>query len=196
MYRQTVANSQWECYYNGSATDQMILVCQMLKEDRNIKGQCTDCFTKHNGIYQCICVAYVSVIRDILWNVPTGTGISIFRLTGKQITFGWCIVGHMYSYVKELTGRQEWERLTGFIWGSPLVNTIYDQFPNGGDAVAVCSDGILYWIHVAVDWRGFYNWNVFKWTCSKSEQSGNWMVHFVYEAVRCLFTKLQLARLI
>jgi len=36
-------------------------------------------------------------------------------LTGTQVTFGWFIVGHMYSYVKEQTGRQEWERLTGFI---------------------------------------------------------------------------------
>jgi len=117
-------------------------------------------------------------------------------LTGTQVTFGWCIVGHMYSYVKEQTGRQEWERLTGFIWGLPLVNTIYDQLPKGGDAVAVCSDGILYWIHVAVHWRGVYNWNVFKLSCSKSEYSGKWMVHFVYEAVRRLFTKVQLAKFI
>ena len=47
--------------------------------------------------------------------------------------------------------------VTGFIWGLPLVNTIYDQFPSSGDTVAVLNDGILDWIHVAVHWRGFYN---------------------------------------
>ena len=51
MYRQTVADSQWEVYHNRSATDQMVLACQMLKEDRNIRGQNTDCFTNYNGIY-------------------------------------------------------------------------------------------------------------------------------------------------
>jgi len=71
-------------------TDQMMLACQMLKEDRNIKGQFTDCFTKHNGIFLCMCVAYVSVIRDILWNVPTGIAISI-ELVGlmQGLKFWW-----------------------------------------------------------------------------------------------------------
>jgi len=65
---------------------------------------------------------------------------------------------------------------------------------NCGDTVADWNGGIVDWIDVAVYWRGFYNWNVFKWTCSKSEQFDNWMVHFVCEAVRWLFTNVQLAK--
>ena len=163
------------------------------KSDKMLYDTCTQCIWCIAATLSCVCsIDYVA--EGFVCSISCGKGF--VRPTGKQITFRWCIVGHMYSYVKEQAGRQEWERLTGFIWGLPLVNTIYDQLPNGGDAVAVCSDGILYWIHVVVHWRGFYNWNVFKWTCSKSEQSVNWIVHFVYEAVRCLFTKVQLARLI
>ena len=51
MYRQTVANSQWELYHNRSATDQMVLACQMLKEDRNIRRQNTEYFASLNQIY-------------------------------------------------------------------------------------------------------------------------------------------------
>ena len=65
---------------------------------------------------------------------------------------------------------------------------------NCGDTVADWNGGIVDWIDVAVYWRGFYKWNVFKWTCSKSEHFDNCMVHFVCEAVRWLFTNVQLAK--
>ena len=65
MYRQTVANSQWELYHNRSATDQMVLACQMLKGDTNIRGQNTDCFTNHNGIYIYIYIYFTIQVQCV-----------------------------------------------------------------------------------------------------------------------------------
>jgi len=62
-----------------------------------------------------------------------------------------------------------------FICGLPSVNKICDILCCGGETVAVSNNGLLHWIDVAVHWRGFCDWNVFKWTCSKSEQYSNWM---------------------
>jgi hypothetical protein len=42
-----------------------MLACEMLKEDRNIRGQNTDYFTNHPWNI-CMYVVYVSVLRDIL----------------------------------------------------------------------------------------------------------------------------------
>jgi hypothetical protein len=56
----------------------------------------------------------------------------------------------VYRCVKEQAGRQEWEKPTGFVWGLPSVNTICDQFLNGGDIVAVRNIVLLHWNDVAV----------------------------------------------
>jgi len=81
MYRQTVANSQWELYHNRSATDQTVLACQMLKGDTNIRGQNTDCFTNHNGIYIYILHHSSSVCNIYITNQQNSNSC-----THKQLT--------------------------------------------------------------------------------------------------------------
>jgi len=58
------------------------------------------------------CTQFVQCIHAKLSSVCTLQFVakSFVRPTEKQITFGWGIVEHVYEYVKEWTGRQEWER--------------------------------------------------------------------------------------
>ena len=140
------------------------------------------------------CNAYNVFVLSWCLYVPSVCSKNFARPTRKQTTFIFGSIGHVYRCVTYQAERQGWEKLMGFIWGLPSVNKICDKLCCGGEAVAVSNDGLLYWIDVAVHWIGFYNSNVFKWTCSKSEQYSNWMVHFVCDAVRCLFTNVQLEK--
>jgi len=58
----------------------MMLACHMLKEYRNERGQYTDYFTNHPQnicMSECIFLAYVSFMTDMLCNIQIGTDISI-----------------------------------------------------------------------------------------------------------------------
>jgi hypothetical protein len=157
-------------------------------------------------------VGYVSVVRDVLWNIPIGTGISIklvwlmqglkfwwikrviqychvtctqfiqcvhaklsfvftvqyvaksfVRPTGKQIPFRWAIVGHVYSMLRNRQGGKSGEKLTGFVWGLSLVNTIYEQWCGHSSR--------LKWWNCGMNWygcslEGYLTWEITaNWVC-------------------------------